>query len=713
MVESLTFAGWLSRCSAQSLTAIGAARPDLLRTDATTLRALAALASSRAGAARGLLALDAASLRIVHAAAIASRVRPSVERSALLEAAALDSPADAEAALTAAIDACLLWPESPADAADPTAASAFRVQPEAASLLPVTAAERAVAPPWQTAADPRPFAVLRVSEAIAANAEAAGASRAVEAAFAVVGEFARREVSQLAGGGAGKRDVQALARAAGLDEAEAILLVELAAGLGWLNTTHDPVDPQWRPTQAFDAALAAPRERTWAGLLAQWLTRPADVCHLLAGRTPAGERVHPLGGPPKKRIHSGFPVGRSEILLLRRLVLTALLAAGEPGTAVESSALTAALAFDCPLLASATGEEVDEVLREAELLGLACAPLGHPSAAALTPLGAEAAAWIRDDLGGGDLLGDEELTEVAPPERLAARVAELLPELEERVVLQSDLTAVASGPLAPRTRGILERCAAVDTRGQGTVFRFDEESIGAALRAGADAASLRADLAEVSADGIPDQLALLIDDAARRLRRVQVSAARTVLVVDDPADLDILFAEPAAAAAGLRRISPTTAISAAPPERVSAYVETEDRPVLRPDAAAGTTRAPAAERPLPTRRQTARVPADQREAHIAALLETASAGASPTARAAEAASGLRTVLGDLREAAQAGAEVDVDIASSTGAMRTVRMTPRAMSAGRVRGLAARGEEITVPAARIVAVRAPGDPEATR
>ena len=89
---------------------------------------------------------------------------------------------------------------------------------------------------------------------------------------------------------------------------------------------------------AYDAALSAPRKRTWAGLLAQWLSRPADVCHLLAGRTPAGERIHPLGGPPKKRISSGFPVGRSEILLLRRLTLTALLAAGGPGTAVDASA---------------------------------------------------------------------------------------------------------------------------------------------------------------------------------------------------------------------------------------------------------------------------------------------------------------------------------------------------------------------------------------
>src|SRR5699024_9955999 len=142
------------------------------------------------------------------------------------------APSASEAALTAAIRAGLLWPAG--GDGDPAEASAYRVQPEAGGLLPVTAAERAHSPHWATATDPRPLATSTVSAALLENAQGAGAAAVTSLALTVVAEFGRREVSQLVSGGVGKREAQALARAAGTEQGRFALLAEPASHLGGL-----------------------------------------------------------------------------------------------------------------------------------------------------------------------------------------------------------------------------------------------------------------------------------------------------------------------------------------------------------------------------------------------------------------------------------------------------------------------------------------------
>jgi hypothetical protein len=674
MRETLSFAAWLAAAPQSWFLRIARTRTDLLRTDAPDVRRLAALAASRTAAAAGLEMLSADALRVVHRAAVQSRISPAVPREKLpapspasgagtasgaeasAPASAQDRTAPEPAGLARAVEAGLLWPAFPPEASStgsaaksasaagassedswPLTAAAYRVHPEVPALLPMTAASRADGLAWDSARDPRPLTTDSVSASLLLNAQAAGAAGAVSRALDATAEFARHEISQLVSGGVGKRDAQTLARAVDLSPGRLILTVELAHRLGWLSVSTDPSDPVWLPTPAYDSAAATAREEIWAQLVWAWLTHPVDVVHVLAGTTPAGERVHLLGRDDHSRsAFPGFPVAAPQILRLRRLVLSALLHAGEPGTAVQQEELLALLVWEHPLLAVLTEEELAQVLDETESFGLTASPLGRARSHALTPLGRALATWLEERAHTAHEPEDPDAATPLPAS-LLAEVAALLPPLESTVTLQSDLTAVAAGPLEHTAQTRLEALAEIDTRGQGTVFRITDDSIAAALRAGRDAPSLLQDLTELSSTGVPSTLTHMIESQASRLNRVRVAAARSVIVVDDPADLDVIFDDPASAATGMRRLSPTVAVSPAPADRVTALVETEDRPVLRADTEAESgrpDRAPVPVRPAPPVTRTTRVPADRVEEHIDRLERTRSAAASRSGAAA-------------------------------------------------------------------------------
>ena len=732
MPASTSFAAWLRTAPDSALRAFARTRTDLLRTDVTDLSRLAALAASRAAVARGLESLDAAALRVVHRAAVLARVAPVLDRDELLAAALAPAP---EAALDSGVRAGLLWP---ADGGDPATATTFRVQPEAGGFLPITAAERAQPRPWESARDPRPLTVVPVSRALRENAQGAGAAQATALALTAVAEFAHRDVPQLVSGGVSRRDAQVLARAAGTDAGRFALVAELASALGWLSTTRDPADPQWKPTAEFDDAARAPRAQVWGRLLTAWLTHPVDIAHVLTGSTPAGERVHLLGRDDRARsAFPGFHTARPQILELRRLVLVTLLRAGEAvdregGAAVSQADLVALLGFTHPLLEAVTADELAQVLDEAEFFGLTASPLGRGDAHALTPFGESAARWIVDRDDPDDVLGIREGLADGPPPELIEAVATALPPLESTVTLQSDLTGVAFGPLDHAVQLQLERIADVDTRGQGTVYRFTDESITRGLRAGETVDSIRTTLADLSTTGVPTTLEHMITAAGARLHRVRVARARSVILVDDPADLDVILEDPAAAALGMRRLAPTVAIAEASSDRVSVLLETEDRPVLLVDSAAedpAGTRAPVPSPvPAPTSRTT-RVPADRVERFVEGLLaarsgvaaggarsrggraagasaagNTGAAGAVGHEAGADGAGALDGVLAQLGEAAAVGTAIELTVTTSDGTHRRVRAVPQSVNGGRLVARTDAGTALRVSLARIVAVR---------
>src|SRR5690606_13353585 len=148
--------------------------------------------------------------------------------------------------------------------------------------------------------------------------------------------------------------------------------------------------------------------------------------------------------------------------------------------------------------------------------------------------------------------------EQATASAAAARLlAPLLPEPLDHVLLQADLTAVAPGPLRRPLADVLDVLADVESKGGATVYRFTPGSVRRALDAGQTAADLHAFLAAHSRTPVPQPLAYLIDDVARRHGHLRVGAASAYVRCDDDAVLNEILADKRAAGLGLRRLAPT------------------------------------------------------------------------------------------------------------------------------------------------------------
>ncbi|MEU6403144.1 helicase-associated domain-containing protein [Streptomyces sp. NPDC046985] len=140
---------------------------------------------------------------------------------------------------------------------------------------------------------------------------------------------------------------------------------------------------------------------------------------------------------------------------------------------------------------------------------------------------------------------------------VARLLAPLLPEPLDHVLLQADLTAVAPGPLHRPLAETLDVLADVESKGGATVYRFTPASVRRALDAGQTASDLHAFLAEHSRTPVPQPLAYLIDDVARRHGHLRVGAASAYVRCDDDALLNEILADRRSAALRLRRLAPT------------------------------------------------------------------------------------------------------------------------------------------------------------
>ncbi|MET7287813.1 helicase C-terminal domain-containing protein [Streptomyces sp. NPDC005573] len=151
-----------------------------------------------------------------------------------------------------------------------------------------------------------------------------------------------------------------------------------------------------------------------------------------------------------------------------------------------------------------------------------------------------------------------------PPGQTAARIAAaarllapLLPEPLDHVLLQADLTAVAPGPLERPLADVLGVLADVESKGGATVYRFTPGSVRRALDAGRSASDLHAFLTAHSRTPVPQPLAYLIDDVARKHGHLRVGAASAYVRCDDDALLNEILADKRAGALRLRRLAPT------------------------------------------------------------------------------------------------------------------------------------------------------------
>ncbi|MEU6538093.1 helicase C-terminal domain-containing protein [Streptomyces sp. NPDC047000] len=156
----------------------------------------------------------------------------------------------------------------------------------------------------------------------------------------------------------------------------------------------------------------------------------------------------------------------------------------------------------------------------------------------------------------------EQATATASAARL---LAPLLPEPLDHVLLQADLTAVAPGPLRRPLAEVLAVLADVESKGGATVYRFTPGSVRRALDAGRTASDLHDFLTAHSRTPVPQPLAYLIDDVARKHGHLRVGAASAYVRCDDDALLSEILADKRSAGLRLRRLAPTVLAAQADP----------------------------------------------------------------------------------------------------------------------------------------------------
>ncbi|MGW7261807.1 helicase-associated domain-containing protein [Streptomyces sp. NPDC054842] len=382
----------------------------------------------------------------------------------------------------------------------------------------------------------------------------------------------------LRAGGLSVRDLKRTAVALDVPEPVAAFWVELAYAAGLLASDGD-TDERYAATPAYDEWLELPAAERWARLATAWLaaTRTAG----LVGGRDAKDRTLSALGPGLDR--SAAPEVRQRVL--------ALVGTLPEGASPDPDSLLARLRWERPLRGARPAADDDLRTRLARWTLSEAESLGVTGRGALSSHGRALLGLPSGDAGGTGDSGDGEPSgpgdrlpvhrrrpagagvpvsrtpaeRAADAERAARLLAPLLPEPLDHVLLQADLTAVAPGPLRRPLADMLGVLADVESKGGATVYRFTPGSVRRALDAGRAASDLHAFLAEHSRTPVPQPLAYLIDDVARRHGHLRIGAASAYVRCDDDAMLNEILADKRSAGLRLRRLAPTVLAAQAEP----------------------------------------------------------------------------------------------------------------------------------------------------
>ncbi|MFJ8132778.1 helicase-associated domain-containing protein [Streptomyces hydrogenans] len=399
----------------------------------------------------------------------------------------------------------------------------------------------------------------------------------------------------LRAGGLSVRDLKRTAAALDVPEPVAAFWLELAYGAGLLASDGE-ADERYAPTPAYDDWLDQPPAERWARLVTAWLAATRTP-GLVGGQDAKGRTLSALGPD----------LDRAAAPEVRRRVLV-LLATLPPGTAADPESLLARLRWERPTRGTSTAGRPGAAPAAASpgTTGAGAEPGAagpwasetRPPAPATPPTAPRPAADLRERLARW-VLGDAELLGITgrgalstparallnlplaepagpdaegggvEPEVAAERAAELLepllPEAVDHVLLQADLTAVAPGPLLRPLADALAVLADVESKGGATVYRFTPGSVRRALDSGRSASDLHAFLTAHARTPVPQPLAYLIDDVARKHGHLRIGAASAYVRCDDDALLGEILADRRSAALRLRRLAPTVLAAQADP----------------------------------------------------------------------------------------------------------------------------------------------------
>ncbi|WP_019887329.1 helicase C-terminal domain-containing protein [Streptomyces purpureus] len=393
--------------------------------------------------------------------------------------------------------------------------------------------------------EPLPPAVaeLRTYRPQVVDSAAAGqAHRALATVEELLREWNEGGPAVLRAGGLSVRDLKRTATALDLSEPETAFWVELAYGAGLLASDGE-ADERYAPTPDADTWLELPPATRWARLATAWLTATRTP-GLVGGQDAKGRALSALGPELDRGV---APEVRHRVLTLQGTLT--------PGTSADPESVLARLQWDRPLRGTAqSGADLRAriatwTLTEAEHLGIT--GRGALSTHARVLLGLDTA-------GPAAPVAPFTPAELTARAALAAEaIAPLLPEPVDHVLLQADLTAVAPGPLERPLAEMLAVLADVESKGGATVYRFTAASVRRALDAGQTASDLHAFLAAHSRTPVPQPLAYLVDDVARKHGHLRIGAASAYVRCDDDAVLGEILADKRSATLRLRRLAPT------------------------------------------------------------------------------------------------------------------------------------------------------------
>jgi len=326
--------------------------------------------------------------------------------------------------------------------------------------------------------------------------------------------WADEPADALRAGGLGVRDLKIISTHLGVDESCTAFVAELAYLASLISID---ADDRILPSNKFDIWLLQTPADRWQMLASQWLI--TSRVSGLVGRVEA-KNVAALG-PELDRVNAA-----------RVRALTLELLRENQGIAPDWNSFKEVLSWRAPVRRnSSLQEELAEwTLREAEWLGIT-------GQGAISKFGAQF-------LNGDDL----------------SSINEDLPKTVDHILIQSDNTAIAPGPLEHEISQALAMMAEIESRGGATVYRFTESTIRRALDHGKTGDEIKTFLIKTSKTPMPQPLEYLIADVAKKHGKLRVGNTSSFIRCEDTALISQIMNDKKLEILALRRIAPEVVI---------------------------------------------------------------------------------------------------------------------------------------------------------
>ena len=326
--------------------------------------------------------------------------------------------------------------------------------------------------------------------------------------------WADEPADALRAGGLGVRDLKIVSTHLGVDESCTAFVAELAYLASLISFD---ADDRILPSNKFDIWLMQTPADRWQMLASQWLI--TSRVSGLVGRVEA-KNVAALG-PELDRVNAA-----------RVRALTLELLRKNQGIAPDWNSFKDLLTWRAPVRrnSSLQDELAEWTLREAEWLGIT-------GQGALSKFGAQF-------LNGDDL----------------SSINEDLPKTVDHILIQSDNTAIAPGPLEHEISQALAMMAEIESRGGATVYRFTESTIRRALDHGKTGDEIKTFLIKTSKTPMPQPLEYLIADVAKKHGKLRVGNTSSFIRCEDTALISQIMNDKKLEILALRRIAPEVVI---------------------------------------------------------------------------------------------------------------------------------------------------------